>query len=176
MTQEIATKVATTVGVSLTSALHKVACLPVWGKHVPLPFSFFSVSRVPLPQYTHPDIGKIIVRPWTRWAWCAISKMLKFFLTRTNVRMWTCVCKGGRGRRWIGWRCVVNLQCVSTRIFLSSAFLFCTAFFSTPYLVQIQVTFRRKKNAGEKRKKRHKNRWCFRTQVGSTVGFFSFVF
>lgn len=41
VTQEIATKVAATVGVSLSSALHKVACLPVWGEHFPLPVFFF---------------------------------------------------------------------------------------------------------------------------------------
>lgn len=37
MTQQIATKVAATIGVSLSSALHKVACLPVWGEHFPFP-------------------------------------------------------------------------------------------------------------------------------------------
>lgn len=60
----------------IASALHKVACLPVWDEqpHKP-PFRLF-LERVPLPQYMHPDLGKIIVRPWTHWAWCAISTPL----------------------------------------------------------------------------------------------------
>lgn len=56
---------------------------------------------------------------------------------------------------------MVYLQCVSTRTFLSSEFLFCTAFFSTPYLVQIQVTFRRKKKMQGKNAKKTQKQVVF---------------